>query len=291
MWLYEGQTQYWGHVLTTRAGMWSTKASLELLAKISATYDVRPGGLWRTMADTTEDPVINGRAPLPWPSWQRNEDYYSEGQLMWLAVDTLIREASEDQRSLDDFASAFFGIDEGSMVTRTYDLDDVVDTLNGVVEHDWADFLDKQLHRREEGAPLEGLGRGGYRLVYRDYRTDFCKSFDAQAAQLDLRFSVGLNIATSGTVQEVMWGSPAFDAGLTSGALIQSVNGLDYSEQAIGDAIQAAQNGGPLLLTVKARSQSRTREVNVDYRGGHRFPHLEPNPGARLRLNEILASR
>jgi predicted metalloprotease with PDZ domain len=85
------------------------------------------------MADTTGDLVINGRAPLPWPSWQRNEDYYSEGQLMWLAVDTRIREASGDRRSLDDFARAFFGMDNGSMVTRTYDRDEVVRTLNGVV--------------------------------------------------------------------------------------------------------------------------------------------------------------
>jgi predicted metalloprotease with PDZ domain len=292
MWVYEGQTQYWGHVLTTRAGLWSTKASLESLAKIAATYDVRPGGLWRTMADTTGDPVINGRGPLPWPSWQRNEDYYSEGQLMWLAVDTRIREATGDRRSLDDFARAFFGIDDGSMVTRTYDRDEVVRTLNGIVEHDWADFLDTQLHRREEGAPLEGLERGGYRLVYRDYRTDFCKSFDAQADQMDMRFSIGLNIGNTGTVQEVMWGSAAFEAGLTAGALIQSVNGQDYSEQVIGDAIEAAKGGAtPLLLTVKARSQSRPREVKVSYREGHRFPHLEPIEGARRRLDEILTVR
>jgi predicted metalloprotease with PDZ domain len=291
MWLYEGQTQYWGHVLTTRAGLWPVKESLESLAKIAATYDVRPGGLWRTMADTTGDPVINGRAPLPWPSWQRNEDYYSEGQLMWLAVDTQIREASGDQRSLDDFARAFFGMDDGSMATRTYDFDEVVRTLNGVIEHDWANFLDTQLYRREEGAPLEGLGRGGYNLVYREYRTDFCKSFDAQADQFDMRFSIGLNIGSTGTVQEVMWGSAAFDAGLTAGALIQSVNGNDYSEQVIGDAIEAAKNGAPLLLTVRARSQSRPREVNVAYSEGHRFPHLEQITGARTRLNEILAGR
>ncbi|MDB5700277.1 MAG: family peptidase [Sphingomonadales bacterium] len=292
MWVYEGQTQYWGHVLTTRAGLWSIKSSLESLAKIAATYDVRPGGLWRTMADTTGDPVINGRAPLPWPSWQRNEDYYSEGQLMWLAVDTRIREASGDQRSLDDFARAFFGIDDGSMVTRTYDRDEVVRTLNGIVEHDWANFLDTQLHRREEGAPLEGLERGGYRLLYRDYRTDFCKSFDVQAEQFDMRFSIGLNMGNTGTVQEVMWGSAAFEAGLTAGALIQSVNGHDYSEQVIGDAVEAAKDGtAPLLLTVKARSQSRPREVKVDYSGGHRFPHLEPIEGARRRLDEIFAGK
>jgi len=291
MWLYEGQTQYWGHVLTARAGLWSTEDALQALAKVAATYDVRPGGLWRTMADTTADPVINGRAPLPWPSWQRNEDYYSEGQLLWLAIDTLIRQLSGDRRSLDDFASGFFGVDDGSMVTRTYDFDDVVDALNHVVEHDWAGLLTRELRSREPGAPLDGLKRGGYRLVYRPWRNDFCKSFDALAGQFDMRFSIGLNIGKDGTIQEVMWGSAAFDAGLTSGALVESVNGAPYGELAIGDAIEAAQDGNPLRLTIRPRPEARSREVLVDYRDGHRFPHLEPVPGARRRLDEIFSAR
>jgi len=291
MWLYEGQTQYWGHVLTARSGLWSKDTALQALAKVASTYDVRPGGLWRTMADTTGDPVINGRAPLPWPSWQRNEDYYSEGQLLWLAVDTLIRELSRDQRSLDDFAAAFFGVDEGRMTTCTYVFDDIVDTLTSIVDHDWAGLLTSHLRTRKPGAPLEGLERGGYRLVYRDHRNDFCKSFDASAGQFDMRFSVGLNIGHDGTIQEVMWDSAAFHAGLTAGALIKSVNGQDYSAQAIGDAIVAAQCGQELRLVVKPRSQSRPREVMVDYRSGHRFPHLEPIRGGRPRLDEILTMR
>ncbi len=291
MWLYEGQTQYWGHVLTARAGLWSTDNALQTLAKVAATYDVRPGGLWRTMADTTEDPVINGRAPMPWPSWQRNEDYYSEGQLLWLAIDTLIRELSGDRRSLDDFARAFFGMDDGSMDTNTYTFDDIVETLNSIVEHDWSNLLTSELRNRNPGAPLKGLERGGYGLVYREYRNDFCKRFDALAGQFDMRFSIGLNISDSGTIQEVMWDSAAFLAGLTSGALIQRVNDETYSAQSIGDAVEAARNGAPLRLTVKSRSQSRPRDVMVDYQAGHRFPHLEPLPGARPRLDEILAAR
>ena len=291
MWLYEGQTQYWGHVLTARAGLWSTEDALQALAKVAATYDVRPGGLWRTMADTTEDPVINGRAPMPWPSWQRNEDYYSEGQLLWLAIDTLIRELSDDRRSLDDFARAFFGMNDGSMTTSTYTFDDIVETLNGVVEHDWSTVLTSELRNRNPGAPMQGVKRGGYRLVYRERRNDFCKRYDALAGQFDMRFSIGLNISDSGTVQEVMWDSAAFLAGLTSGALIQRVNGDAYSEQRIGDAVQAAQNGAALCLTIKSRSQSRPRDVMVDYRAGHRFPHLEPLFDARPRLDEILAAR
>jgi predicted metalloprotease with PDZ domain len=264
---------------------------MQALAKVAATYDVRPGGLWRTMADTTTDPIITGRAPLPWPSWQRNEDYYSEGQLLWLAVDTLIRQLSDDRRSLDDFARAFFGVDDGSMVTRTYEFEDVVEALSNVVDHDWAGLLTNELRSREPGAPLEGIERGGYRLVYRPYRNDFCKSFDALAGQLDMRFSIGLTMGTDGTIQEVMWGSAALEAGLISGALVQRVNGQPYSEQAIGDAIDAAQGGRPLCLTVRPRPESRSREVMVDFHEGHRFPHLEPLPGARPRLEEIFAAR
>lgn len=291
MWIYEGQTQYWGHVLTARAGLWSTDTALQALAKVAATYDVRPGGLWRTMADTTADPVIASRAPLPWPSWQRSEDYYSEGQLLWLAVDTLIRERSGDRRSLDDFARNFFGSDDGRMITKTYDFDDVVQALNDIVKHDWSGMLTHELRSREPGAPLEGLERGGYRLVYREYRNDFCKSFDSLAGQIDLRFSIGLIVSDDGTIQEVMWGSAAFEAGLTSGALILKVNGCDYDQQLLLKAIDLSEAGTPIKLCARARPQSREREVVVDYRGGHRFPHLEPMTGARRRLEEIYAAR
>lgn len=48
---------------------------------IAATHDMQAGSRWRPMSDTTKDPIIAARAPLPWPSWQRSEDYYTEGAL------------------------------------------------------------------------------------------------------------------------------------------------------------------------------------------------------------------
>ncbi len=291
MWVYEGQTQYWGHVLTARAGLWSTQSALEALAKVAAVYDVRPGGEWRTMADTTRDPIINARAPLPWPSWQRNEDYYSEGQLMWFGIDTLLRKLSGDERSLDDFARAFFGCENGCMDTLTYDLEEVIATLQGIADYDWAGYIEDQLYRRGKGVPLDGLERGGYRLAYRPYRTDFCKRFDAEAGQLDMRFSIGLTMGKDGTVREVMWGSAAFEAGLVAGALVQRVNGKDYSEQVLSRAIDDAAGGAPLTLTVRKRPQSVPGDIAVAYDGGHRFPHLVPIEGARRRLDEIFAAR
>ena len=291
MWLYEGQTQYWGHVLAARAGLWSSETAIEALAKTVATYDVRPGGEWRTMADTTRDPIINARAPLPWPSWQRNEDYYSEGLLLWFAIDTLIRELSADERSLDDFARLFFGCDDGRMTTLTYDFDEITATLGAVVDHDWAGMINHELRSRGNGTPVKWLERGGYELVYRPYRTDFCKSFDANANQLDLRFSIGLTMGDDGTIHEVMWDSAAFNAGLVSGALIQAVNGQAYSHEAIGKAIADAAQGSPIVLTVRTRPQSEPRQVEVEYKEGHRFPHLQAIEGTRPRIDEIFAAR
>jgi hypothetical protein len=140
---------------------------LEALAYTAATYDLRAGRSWRPMSDTTRDPIIAGRSPLPWTSWQRSEDYYSEGQLVWLEIDTRIRELSGDTASLDDFARRFFGVANGSFETLTYDFDEVIDTLNEVAPFDWKGLMIERLKSTEPGAPLGGLERGGYRLVYR----------------------------------------------------------------------------------------------------------------------------
>ena len=39
LWVYEGQTQYWGQVLTARAGLWSREQALDALALTLASYE------------------------------------------------------------------------------------------------------------------------------------------------------------------------------------------------------------------------------------------------------------
>jgi predicted metalloprotease with PDZ domain len=289
MWVYEGLTQYWGEVLATRSGLWTQDTALQSLARTAAIYANREGGVWRPLSDTTRDPVINGRSPQPWPSWQRSEDYYSEGALVWLSIDTLIRELSGDERSLDDFARAFFGMNDGEMETSLYTFDDVVETLNGIVAHDWKGFLIDRLETREAGTSLDGLERGGYALVYRDTPSEFALKEDALNGAVNLRFSVGLTVGTTGVIQEVLWEAPAFHAGLTTAAEIIAVNGRTFTAEELKQAISDSGEGGPLELLVKQAGETRT--VRIDYSGGHRYPHLERIEGARPRLDEIYAPR
>jgi predicted metalloprotease with PDZ domain len=271
--------------------LWTLQQALDSLARTAATFENRAGRRWRPMSDTTRDPIIASRSPLPWLSWQRSEDYYSEGQLMWLDIDTRIREQSGDTRSLDDFARRFFGRAEGSgsAPTSTYDFDEVVQTLDAVAPHDWGAFLNDKLESTQAGTVLDGVERGGYRLVYRKTPNAFDLDADRLFDVESLRFSLGLTVAPDGKVKEVLWESPAFDAGLTTGSQLIAVNGRAFTPDELKQAVISAETGSPVELLIK-RGKHHCM-TTIDYHGGLRFPHLEPIEGARRRLDEIYARK
>jgi predicted metalloprotease with PDZ domain len=289
LWVYEGQTQYWGYVLASRSGLLSRQEALEALAATAAAYENRVGRQWRPVEDTTNDPIIAARRPQPWTSWQRSEDYYSEGQLVWLDVDTLIRERSAGKRSLDDFAKAFFGVQDGSWTPLPYTFDDVVAALNKVEPYDWATFLHQRIDDVAAKPPLDGLARGGWRLVYTAEPTAYFKSAEARRRSIDLTYSIGVTLSRDGELTGVQWDGPAFKAGLTVGGKILAVNGIAYDVDLLKDAITAAKGGAPLSLIVKTGDHFRT--VQIDYHGGLRYPRLERIPGATDRLSAIYTPR
>ncbi len=291
LWVYEGQTEYWGEVLAARAGLWSKQQALDQLALDAAYYAIQTGREWRALEDTTNDPIINPRRPMSWRDWQRYEDYYVEGSLVWLDADTLIRERSLNKRSLDDFARAFFGIDAGSVTVVTYTFEDVVRALNAVERYDWNAFLRKRLDMVAAPAPLDGLRRGGYHLVYSDTPSDFLKSSEEKRKRLNLIFSIGAELdAKDGALQTVIWQSPAFKAGLTEGAQILAVNGTAFSPNVLKDAIrEAARTQAPIQLIVKDGERFAVR--SLAYGGGLRYPHLERDTSTPARLDDIVAPR
>ncbi|MGH6887586.1 MAG: M61 family metallopeptidase [Rhizomicrobium sp.] len=291
LWVYEGQTQYWGTVLAARSGLWTKEQALDALASDAATFANRPGREWRPLQDTTNDPVTTMRRPIPWRSWQRSEDYYGEGELIWLDADTLIRQKTGGKKSLDDFAHAFFGIDDGSYVTVTYTFDDIVHALNAVLPYDWAGFLRTRLDSVNRPAPLDGLTRGGYRLVYTDKPSDFTKSNEYVRKIVDLIYSLGIIIdKKEGAVSDVLWGGPAFRAGMVVGCKIVAVNGTAYSSDELKDAIAAAKSDkAPIKLLVKRGGRYDT--VSVNWHGGLRYPHLERVAGAPALLDALLSPR
>lgn len=286
LWVYEGQTQYWGYVLAARSGLLKRQQALDAIAGIAAGYDARAGRAWKNLQDTTNDPIVATRRPQPWVSWQRSEDYYNEGLLVWLDADTLIRELSKGARSLDDFARAFFGIEDGRWTPVTYTFDDVVAALTKVQPYDWAGFLRKRLDDHAPGAPLDGLGRGGYRLTFTDKPTDYARSAEMRGKITDLSYSLGITLRQDGDLSAVLWNSPAFAAGLATGMKLIAVNGIAYDVERLKEAIK---RGGTIEMLVRSGDVYKT--VKVDASQGLRFPHLERVAGAPARLDDILAPR
>jgi predicted metalloprotease with PDZ domain len=289
MWVYEGQTQFWGYVLGARSGLFSKQDTLDALASIAAGLDIRRGRDWRSVDDTTYDPIITPRRPKGWVSYQRSEDYYNEGLLIWLEADGMIRSFTGGRKGMDDFAQRFFGTKDGDYSAKSFDFDEVARTLNAITPYDWAGFLTERLTSKASRAPVNGLMLGGYRLTYGDTPTPFMKDAETRSKELNLTYSLGGTI-NKGKLSAVIWDGPLFNAGLSVGQEIVAVGDTAYSDATIKDAIIAAKGGkDPISLIVK--SGDRVRTVNVIWNGGLRYPRLEKADKADGSLDKLLAPR
>jgi predicted metalloprotease with PDZ domain len=291
LWVYEGQTQFWGYILSARSGLFSKQQTLDALANVAASLDQRVGRTWRPLADTTHDPIIAARRPKPWTSWQRSEDYYNEGMLIWLEADGIIRRESGNSKSLEDFAKLFFGGREGDWGVVTYDYDDVVTNLQKIQPYDWDGFLQERVYSTTKEAPKNGLEMGGYRLVYSDKPTDFIKNREKGNGGADLTYSIGMFVSRSGSINAVIWDSPAFKAGLTNGHEIMAVNGKNFSTGTLKEAITEAAIAGSEPLTLLIKKGDRFKTVSIDYSGGLRYPRLEKTGEGEGSLDLLLAPK
>jgi predicted metalloprotease with PDZ domain len=290
LWVYEGMTQYYGLVIAARSGLFPQDFAREDWAVAAATFDgKRPGRSWRSVGDTTHQPIINARRPLSWVSWQRTEDYYVEGAVLWLNVDTKLRELSAGKRSLDDFSQAFFAAPATQGWVSTYEFADVVRALNAVAAFDWDGFLRQRIDM--PNAPLlEGIERAGLKLVYTDEPNKSIVDSEKASRNTDLSYSLGLVISRDNVLTEVVWEGPAFKAGLTINTTLIAVNGRAYSADLLKTAItEAKASRAPIELLV--RNQDRFRTVRVEYFDGLRYPHLQAVAGKTDMLAKVLAPK
>jgi predicted metalloprotease with PDZ domain len=298
LWVYEGLTDYYGNVLTARSGLRTPEQGRDEWARIAANFEISPGRTWRSLVDTTNAPIISshGAVPQVWPSWERGYDYYPESDLIWLDADTRIRELSGGKKSLDDFAKLFFGIDNGSYVTVTYNLEDLVKALNTVQPYDWSGFFRTRVYEVNPSVPENGFTQGGYRLIYNDEVPEWVKKSEklyGVSFATSLGFSVrgemgGGGPESQGGISQVWWDSLAFKAGITPDMQLQAINDQKYTPAALREAIVSAEKtSDPIKLLLKRGDDFVT--VSLNYHGGLRYPHLERVESTPARLDDILA--
>ncbi|GAB2583643.1 M61 family peptidase [Dyella jejuensis] len=285
LWVYEGQTQFWGEVIAARSGERSRQDTLDMWAFEAATMLARRGRAWKSLADSSLDPVFDAGHHVAWIDWQRREDYYLEGPLFWLDVDATLRQKSGGRRSLDDLAHRFFqGADPTQ--TSTYSFADLCQALDGIAHGDWATFLRQKLNSHDDSGLLDGLAKNGYALTFTDTPTDYVLQSEQDNGIADFTFSIGLTVDANGNVRSLAWEGPAFRAGASIGTRIVAVNGQAFSAQnlkaAVADSIHH-----PVRLSISADGEPST--IEIPYRGPLRYPHLQRLPGTADGLAAILA--
>jgi predicted metalloprotease with PDZ domain len=286
LWVYEGLTEYLGQVLTARSGLLTQEQYREALAATAAMLDHRPGRTWRPLEDTARSVQILRLQGPEWQSWRRSLDYYPEGELIWLEVDTIIRQQSHGQKSLNDFCRLFHGGESGPPKVVPYTFDDVVKALNQVAPYDWATLLKTRVNSTDPHAPLGGIERGGWRLVYNDQPNLFIKTSDKVRKSVDASYSLGFSVKEDGTLTDVIYGSPAYVAGIGPEMKLVAINGRAWSKDVLLDVLRASKDSKePIDLLIENAKFFKT--YSIAYHDGIRNPHLERAEGADV-LGDIL---
>jgi predicted metalloprotease with PDZ domain len=288
LWVYEGLTDYLGNILAARTGLRSPAQFQENLAYTAAMLDHRAGRTWRPLQDTATSVQILFSAAAQWANWRRSADYYPEGYLIWLEVDATIRRQSNGSKSLNDFCRAFYGGGSGPPAVVPYQFEDVVAALNQVVPYDWAKLLRERLDSKSPHAPLGGIEKGGWKLVYTDQKNATMEAQEKAGDALDLSFSLGMIATKDGELRDVIPDSPAHAAGLGPGMKVVAVNGRRWSKDVMRSALRASMRSQtPIALLAENGEYFTTYQV--DYHGGEQYPHLVRVEGQPDLLTNIIA--
>ena len=290
LWVYEGLTDYLGFVLAARSGLLTADQYRDALAMTAANMEAHVGRSWRSLEDTAVSVQTLRMLGSQWADWRRGLDYYPEGELIWLDVDTNIRQLTSNKRSLDDFCHRFHGGESGPPKVVTYTFDDVVRTLNEVAPYDWATFLKDRVTKTASHAPLGGIERGGWQLVYEAKPNAFTAAVESHYKFQDLSPSLGITVGEKGRILDAMPGSPAFQAGLGPGMNLIAINGRKWTPAVLSAVLRAAQ-ASHQPIEVLAENGQYYKTYSIPYFEGERYPHLRRVEAKPDYLDDIVKPR
>jgi predicted metalloprotease with PDZ domain len=289
LWQYEGMNQYMGDLLAFRCGIKGKVSDYpEYFAAIYTQMATEPGRNTTPIIDLTTGAPYFYVAGGDYGSLRRNAypDFYLEGELMWLDVDTIIRQVTHGKKSLDDYVKVFAGGTSGPRVA-TYTRADIEGYLGEVAPYDWHGFFERYVYSIAPQPPTDEIERAGYRYVLTDvpnkYQANAEKVYKTVYSWLD----VGLNLDLGGNVSDVREGSAAWNAGVGEGMQIVAINDREFTPDAWRVAVKATSSSiAPLVLLVK--HGDNYENVTVTYRGGAKYPHLVRIKGTVDMLGDIV---
>ena len=104
LWFAEGVTNTYGSYTLVRTGLWNKQEFYQDLSTQITELELRPAELWQSAEQSSLDAWLEKYALYNQP--QRSVSYYTKGQILGVLLDILIRDRTDNQRSLDDVLRA-----------------------------------------------------------------------------------------------------------------------------------------------------------------------------------------
>lgn len=161
-----------------------------------------------------------------------------------------------------------------------------------MLKYDWATFIHDRIDNINPHADLDGIERGGYKLIFTDKPSTSERTMAAaggrRASGINVWYSLGMRLTNEGVITDVRWEGPADKANLAPGQKIIAINGSIYSVDALKTAIQQAKDKTePIHLILQA--DTFVSNANLDYHEGERYPVLQRVDGTPAFLDNITA--
>jgi predicted metalloprotease with PDZ domain len=267
LWVAEGFTNYYGHLMLRRAGLWSDKKFLDREAQTIARIENAQGSkLMSAEESSLSAPFLDDAAHVQLTNLNNTSiSYYPKGELIGMVMDLLVRGRTKGKTSLDDvmrqmYEEFYVKSSNSSYYLRgrgyqTEDLERVVSQVSG---KDFTEFFKRYIRSVEVLPYEEAFGYAGLRLVKMQAKEPF-------DAGLSLEFEDRVAM-----IQNVRNASPAEDAGLQANDEIISLAGREVSKSWL-KTLARYKFGDSIPITVKR--DRRTIKTNIVLREPERFEY------------------
>ncbi|GAB5495348.1 MAG: PDZ domain-containing protein [Phycisphaerales bacterium] len=257
LWVAEGSTSYYDDLLLARTGQRSIENYLDALAGAIGSVRGNPGRAMTTVEQASYDAWLKFWGPSSPDHRNTNVSIYTQGHVISLALDMLIRNETESASSFDDVMQLMN--DRYPHYDGGYTPTQFKETVAEVAWVEVDEFFDRHISGVEQLPLEELLSTVGLELTLRD-------PDPAPFAGFSLRDSDGKSV-----VSRVYDNGPAFEAGLILDDEIVSANGVRIDSDKWSDILDETEIGDSVTLGMFRRGNYREVELTITGKVSQRY--------------------
>ena len=287
LWIAEGFTNYYGHLMLRRAGVWDDKKFLNRQAETIQRIESAPGSRLMSAEESSLSAPFIDNAPHAQLTNLGNTaiSYYPKGQLIGMVMDLIIRGRTKGRTSLDqvmrDMYEEFFlnsPNDSYYLQGRGYQPEDLEHMASRRAGFAFSDFFKRYIHDVEVLPYDDAFAYVGLRLV----KTQLKEPFDGG-------LSIYFDDSDKAIILNVRNNSPAEDAGLQTNDEVVSLAGKRPTRDSWLKSLARFKTGESVPVTIKR--DRNTIKTNIVLGSPERFDYrIEERPGATAEQKALRAA-